>query len=787
MAGRPRKKYSVDQSAQHKKHPRPRVDISTVPQSERAALEHYAECIQKLIAEESTNNGEISESSIAQVALELDKSPYLVVDAIYRFKVYHSIYKGEAPANAFTPLVSGKTKPVKPKQSSTNTEKVSSDQAPNIAVQVKRRPDISTISELKRSRIIDYANRIHEVLRAKIKNGGIVPDGERRAAATELDVDITTIDKHVERLRKYLAAYPKEPLANAFTPLPRGRPKGRTVPSDVQEAIEKATINTKWPSLNHDGTTSEIIEPLRPALIHNLMIKAFSNYSHSHWTTRRVMNDYRAEHMAEVEVLHGNDDLLQKVLPWIKNKVPGCGVRVQVDIRDLPWVVDYNGIHCTVRTVIFVEDYSSFAPVWFLLPAKRMDNDGEVIGVNYTCQQVRELAAVLILRMEKRFRIIYADNGSQFMESALGPYMPLLVAPDEDPSVLINRGVGRPRGGGHVENILGQLNRFLGGRPGHIKEKMYRKSYKNLRIVTPPKFEDAVKDCDAFMNSWNHDRVDGNPSCYDKWMSGPDLSLSMPPLANLTVFARTHRMETRQADPRGFNVDGKLYKPFRDDPEIYKALGNAKAAHKDIPVIITELAEYKMIYFSLDGGETYELAVEEGKKDTTRATQVKLLDAVDQAIQKTGNEAAIFIKMLLQSTESPLVLNGLRKQPSFHEHDGSPFSVDDSDPTRSQGPEFAMPSDPLQPPSPTPTTTNQTKKSGKASKKGRRGQTSTPRKATSTERPSRGASGQHSSQQPSAQASNTDNSSVPETLFDLDDTDEFWKELRNELGEDDAE
>ena len=46
--------------------------------------------------------------------------------------------------------------------------------------------------------------------------------------------------------------------------------------------------------------------------------------------------------------------------------------------------------------------------------------------------------------------------------------------------------------------------------------------------------------------------------------------------------------------------------------------------------------------------------------------------------------------ILLHSTESPLVLNGLRKESRFHEHDGSPYSVDESDPTRSQGHELAL-------------------------------------------------------------------------------------------------
>lgn len=211
-------------------------------------------------------------------------------------------------------------------------------------------------------------------------------------------------------------------------------------------------------------------------------------------------------------------------------------VRMQTDIRDLPWVVNYNGIHCTVRTIIYAEDFSGFAPVWHLLPAKRMDTHADVVGVNYTSQKVRGLAAIMILGMQKRFRALYADNGAQFMEAALGPYMPFLVSDGEDPSVLINRDRLKPRGGGHIENILGQLNKYVELLPGSYDEKQYRRSFRRAKRLGIPDFQDMADNFDAVMNSWNYDRVDGKPSCYDKLKDAPDWLYSMSSATNLSVY-----------------------------------------------------------------------------------------------------------------------------------------------------------------------------------------------------------------------------------------------------------
>lgn len=387
--------------------------------------------------------------------------------------------------------------------------------------------------------------------------------------------------------------------------------------------------------------------------------------------------------------------------------------------------------------------------------------------------------------MEKRFRIIYPDNGAQFMEAALSPYMPFLVAPGEDPSVLINRGVHRPRGGGHIENILGQLNTYLKLRPGYINEKRYRQSYKKLNKVEPPLFQDVVDNTDAFMNSWNHDRVDGEPSCYDKLMSGPDLSLSMPSPENMAVFAFTTRLEKRKADPGGFNLDDKRYSPFRDDPQLYKGLANAAAASKDILLLVSEIGDYKMVSFSLDGGETYELAIEKEQKGLTQTAHTQLMRAAERAIAEQGNEAAALAKTLLRSTEQPLVINGLRKQPRFQQHDGSPYTVDPSDPTRSQGPQFTMPIDVPTQASVDPNVTdtgNAVQEPSKATGKRQKGRVAgKPKEVKLNKEQGQSQPPAQASQQQTGQVWSAD-PSTSASAEEPDDTEEFLKQLRAALG-----
>lgn len=153
----------------------------------------------------------------------------------------------------------------------------------------------------------------------------------------------------------------------------------------------------------------------------------------------------------------------------------------------------------------------------------------------------------------------------------------------------------------------------------------------------------------------------------------------------------TKQIEKREADPEGFNFDGSNYRPFRNEKEVYLKLSNAKASGTKVQLLVTELGDYKMVRYSLDGGQTYDLAVRDDESGMTDEKHKRLMREVEQSIGQQGKEAATFIKELLQTPEGPLVINGLRKQPHWELNDGLPYTVDANDPTRSQGPQYVMP------------------------------------------------------------------------------------------------
>src|SRR5262249_54925078 len=138
--------------------------------------------------------------------------------------------------------------------------------------------------------------------------------------------------------------------------------------------------------------------------------------------------------------------------------------------------------------------------------------------------------------------LYYADHGFE----ALQKYMPFMGAPGEDPTILIHRRRGRPRGGGDIEVILKLIDGFLRYRSYYVRERDFRRSRqkKKSEIRTFAQFRSDFK---AYMQHWNYDPdPDGGPSRYDAWKGGPDYSLSAPKPENLALFAASQRRLKRE-------------------------------------------------------------------------------------------------------------------------------------------------------------------------------------------------------------------------------------------------
>jgi hypothetical protein len=781
MAGRKRRTGKLHPSSHCRvTRPRRRQDISTLPEAEQRRLIARAEAVRELLSR-TTAEGTIPDDLLAAVAFELEMAPYELLKDVGQFVAYHETYPGEFPANAFTPPLPGKT--AKRQQKGVS----SSDHAPLQAGGPRRRPHIMSVLDTdERDLLITYAARLAELEQMQRANGGRLPDGELDKAATELMESPDWIEKQVKHLRVYRAAYGSEPDyndANAFTPLPLGRPRGRMSDPKIVEFVEKAAQNQVWSSLNGDTTTSQISHPIGPRLIHSLVKEVFPDQQ-SESTTWRIYDDFRQNHPALFAATRGDIDVLQKLLPWIKNKVAGSCERGQLDVRPFPIVVDYGGIHCTVRGLIIVDDYSDYKPVWDVLPAKRMDKDMEALGQDYTCRKIRELLAIAMIRLGRRFRIIYPDNGSIFAKPALGPYMQLLVAPDEDSTILVNRRRKRPRGGGNIENELGSVTRFIQFRPGYILESEYRKSLALGKKIGVRKYEEFIVDYNAYMNYCNLEQIDGQPSCYERFKEGRDRGLSLPSAENLAVFALSSRRELRKADPGGIWLDRKRYVPYRKDARIYEELANAADRGDDIVVRVFDIGDYRMVFFSLDNEITWEFAVDKDADDVVQEQHIRLTRDVEQMMERAGAEAAAFFKTLLSHDDRPLVLNGLRKRARFEalEDAQNDLRVAEAAPNRHVRPQdigeiqreaveqaLETQADQLSPPASKQQKGSQGARSKPATKRPRRSGQQTPAKPPTEQKPARVVSSKP------AEA---------EIVQLPDDTDEFLRQLGEALGDD---
>src|SRR5262249_46505877 len=109
MAGRKRKINRLTPSSPRRSlRPRKRQDISTMPEPEHSRLKVLAEVIRNLLTHK-TDEGTIPERVLELVAFEQELAPYELLKRVSQFEAYHETYPNQHPANAFTPLLPGRT------------------------------------------------------------------------------------------------------------------------------------------------------------------------------------------------------------------------------------------------------------------------------------------------------------------------------------------------------------------------------------------------------------------------------------------------------------------------------------------------------------------------------------------------------------------------------------------------------------------------------------------------------------------------------------------------------
>jgi hypothetical protein len=644
--------------------PRRRADTKILPRAERRRLSEYALIIKGLVEQETRSGGPLSDENLREAAAQLHKSISDLREQMGRYQRYHAAYPGREPAEAFTPIA----KPDKPSRKTSSEESITDEPA-------LRRPrqgmPIGLIDQPEQSAIKAFAERIHE-LNALQDHFGRLPRGTLQLAAAEFECTEDWIAKSMRQQREYIAAYPDEPYYNAHTPRPVGRPKGRQSPRKVIDAIEKARVNKHWLSRNGEGGYNESTDNLiiEKKLIHSLVVQEFGAI-HSERTTRRILEDFEDREAVRVAVAEYGPGILQNHLPTINNSSRGPGERGQFDARPFSVVVNYNGIFCTVHGLLVFDDASGYLAAWELLPAKKVDEEGNVHKQGFTDQMSRATVARAV-KAVGRFRVFYTDHGYE----AIKNYMPFMVAQGEETTALIHSRVGRPRGRS-VERGVQLVDGFFQTQRYFVREHEYRRSRKKKKSLVPT-FEQVRTDFAAYAHCWNHDPAPGGgPSRSELLKQGPSFFLSVPAPENLAMFAlgkqKTTRVPRRDGDTL-FWLDNQGYAAYRAEPELYKQIARLSLQDRELDIMTFEFssrAEDRVVLFSYDGEQTWELAVPGGQRGLSCRRHTDIMVEVEREAEKGDAQEleAFYKQVILGSAKGPLVLNGLARERHFYHHE----------------------------------------------------------------------------------------------------------------------
>jgi hypothetical protein len=671
--------------------PHSRIDISKLPKRERDALIPYTVCIQSLVDAEQKQGNALSDEALEQAAVQFHQTLVELREAMAQYQRYHAAHTGEHPANAFTPIPR-EFQRRKVKRASFNEQ-----QPANQSKEKKSpRPGIELaliIDKGERDRINAFADVIFN-LRQLQDILGQLPPGMLAEVAQEHGYSEGWISKSIEGQRTYCECYPDHDYVRAHTPKPVGRAKGRQSSPEVIDTIEKARVNRKWFSRDGDGGYSEIDNVIEKRLIHSLVEQTYG-LVHSQRTTYRIIKDYEERCAARVAVADEDDAaILQEHLPAIANraKVRGSGDRCQFDIRPFSVVVDNDGAETTVHGMFVIDDATERIIGWELVFVTFIDDEGEKQTQNFDGQMCRATVARSCLEIDGRYRTYYADNGFKEIKR----HQHFMVAPGEDPTRIVYRRRYRPRGGGGIEVGQQIIDGFLKTRPYYVRERTFRrsrkKSRKNLKTAAFLRTDFA-----QYVWHWNNDKdPKGGPSRIERWNAGPNLMLTAPSPTNLAMFALSQRRETREPrqDPdRWFSLDTIAYVGARPDPDLYERFASLsirrskleakKRQEADIKLCIFEFGgtpPQRLVLFSLDDEETWELAVPAESRSLSWQRHNKMLMDVEHRLEH-GDSAELgdfFMRAILRSANAPLVIDGLRRNRQFYPH-GSAESLDGID------------------------------------------------------------------------------------------------------------
>ena len=230
-------RYTLQQPRSRKILPPQRVDVSKLPRRQREVCQQRGEIAEQWLTRKQ-DNPIFSVEEIYELGAAMRLPPHKAFEQLLQAQRYKAAYAEQPIANAFAPRI---------QKAITHRKHNRSQDAEG----PRRRPPIISVEEPERSRIIAYAARIEQLLNDK-GTGNILPDGSAGHVARAFGYTERQVREDIKHLGRYKAKYTSAPAAEAFTPLPTGRIRGRSIPTEILDDIRDARLNTSWLSANRD-------------------------------------------------------------------------------------------------------------------------------------------------------------------------------------------------------------------------------------------------------------------------------------------------------------------------------------------------------------------------------------------------------------------------------------------------------------------------------------------------------------------------------------------------------
>jgi hypothetical protein len=450
--------------------------------------------------------------------------------------------------------------------------------------EIRKRPPVTAQPAHIQDRCMKLGGVFKDIEDQMAENGGVLPHKGRRNVLKQLKdlgivLSITRYSQLLAQYQEYRAAYPDSPPSEAFSPYKVGRPAVSDIPPEAEDLIWKLYKksgfgkNKGFRSLNYDGTLNTATYPVKAKAILSGVLVVYPEFADrvALHDVYNVIARRKKTEATNAMLARSNGKGVTNDLPSRNSDIEGVNEQWQFDIRPLPWYMRWGDIVCTAKVMIVSDRKSRKILAHKLIPGVKADTNEPVWSGEFTAQQARQVIFQALRRARRRPRMFYPDNGPQWRVSSLGPYMSLLSPNGENPTRLVTRTPEEPRGGGHEEQLLGDLDRYGRKFAGFYdeQEESYREVLRRVKkdaskIET---FETIEKDFDGQINFLNTNSENG-PSREQLYQQGPDFSLPLPPDIYLLGFVRLKEKTARKVQTYGFDYDKKKWEFENDTPKV---------------------------------------------------------------------------------------------------------------------------------------------------------------------------------------------------------------------------